>query len=542
MAVTTHAAVQGSDRKAQPGARALGPSNPNSTIEVLVKLRRKKELPDLTGRPAKAMTRDELAADYGASQKDIDAVVQAFAKFGLTKVAADAATRTVRLSGSVAKMEAAFQVKLFDYAHPSGNYRGRVGRLHVPIELHQIVRGVFGLDNRRVARRRRQPVSDTAPARSVASPPAAGWYIPSQLASHYNFPPGDGGGQTVGIIEFGGGYFPDDLQQFCSMAGVAMPTVNVASTDGISTSRKDGQEGEVMLDIEVVAGICPKATIAVYFAHFTEHGWITVLDATVQDKVNNPGALSISWGYAEDADIWTAQAMNEVNEALKEAAVLGITVCVAAGDDGSSDAISDGNAHVDFPSSSPYALAVGGTTITALDGSQADICWKEGDGLRADSGGSTGGGVSAVFARPNWQEALTIQSVNPGAMAGRCVPDLAADADWNASPYLLVVDGGAQPNGRTSAATPLIASLITLINAARPSGQRIGYLTPVLYQPVSGGGIGAVTIGQTGCTDVVAGDNTTAHAGGYAAGPGYDAVSGWGTPNGQKLLAALPAP
>jgi kumamolisin len=258
----------------------------------------------------------------------------------------------------------------------------------------------------------------------------------------------------------------------------------------------------------------------------------------MQDKTNNPGVLSVSWGFAEDADIWTNQAMTQVNETLKEAALLGITVCVAAGDDGSSDAISDGHAHADFPSSSPYVLAVGGTTIPVKGGTQPDICWKEGDGLRADQGGSTGGGVSAVFPRPNWQEGVTIKSVNPGAILGRCVPDIAANADWNASPYLLVVDGGAQPNGGTSAATPLWASLVTLINGARGAGKRIGYLTPLLYQTVSGG-VGGPTIGQAGCTDVVSGNNVTDKIGGYSATPAYDAVSGWGTPNGAELLKAV---
>ncbi|MGO9261493.1 MAG: S8 family serine peptidase [Bryobacteraceae bacterium] len=289
-----------------------------------------------------------------------------------------------------------------------------------------------------------------------------------------------------------------------------------------------------MLDIEIVSGVCPKGTIVVYFAQFTEQGWITILDAVMQDSQNDPGVISCSWGLAEDIDVWTVQAMTQINESLQEAAQLGITVCVAAGDDGSSDAVTDGKAHVDFPGSSPYVLSVGGTTIPVKGGAGPDIVWKEGDGLRADNGGSTGGGVSAEFPRPTWQSAITIQSVDPGAIVGRSVPDLAANADWNASPYLLVVDGKSQANGGTSAATPLCASLVALINAQRGAGKRLGYLTPLLYQAQGGG-----TIGSAGCTDVVSGNNVTDKIGGYSAGPGYDAVSGWGTPNGKNLLAAL---
>jgi kumamolisin len=537
-AAETHAVIDGSQRVPLSGARALGRTNPHATIEVTLKLRRKKPLPELNDRPKRPMTREQLAAKYGASKSDIDKVTKAFKKLGLKTMDADEATRTVRLSGTVAAMEQAFVVKLFNYAHAGGNYRGRVGSLHVPVEVQDIVEGAFGLDNRRVARRRRHPVRDTSSARrSLAGVPPS-WYRPAQLAAHYNFPTGDGTGQTVGLLEFGGGYFPADLQQFCNLANVNVPTVLAISTDGTSTSAKDGAEGEVMLDVEVVAGVCPQSKIVIYFAEWTEQGWITALDAAIADAQNNPGVISISWGAPEDTDIWTRQAMTQVNETLLEAAHLGVTVCVAAGDDGSSDADNDGQAHVDFPSSSPYALAVGGTTIRKKGGSQPDVVWFEGDGLRNDGGGSTGGGVSSVTPRPTWQAKLDIPSVNHGAIVGRIVPDLSANADWNASPYLLVVDGQAEPNGGTSAAAPLLAALVALINSKRSARNRIGYLTPVLYQPRGGGG--GKPVGALGCTDVVSGNNNTAHAGGYSAGPGYDAASGWGTPDGAKLEAALP--
>jgi kumamolisin len=533
---STHTVVNGSERTPLPGATATARANASATIEVTLKLRRKKALPSLTERPASSMTREDLAANYGAAKADIDKVVQVFSKFNLKMIELNPASRSIRLSGTIAAMEEAFQVKLFNYAHQSGNYRGRVGPVHVPAEVMDIVQGVFGLDNRRVARPRRQPVRDHSLARSASVPSA--WYIPSELASHYNFPAGDGNGQTVGLLEFGGGYFPDDLKKFCSLANIRTPPkVTTVSTDGTPTDSRDGAEGEVMLDVEVVAGICPKADIVVYFAEWSEQGWITALDAAIHDGKNDPGVLSISWGYAEDADIWTVQAMTQVNDTLQDAAAVGITVCVAAGDDGSSDAVSDGNAHVDFPASSPYVLAIGGTTIPKKGGNGPDIVWKEGDGLRSDNGGSTGGGVSAVFPRPDWQKGVTIKSVNPGSIVGRCIPDLAANADWNASPYLLVVDGKKQPNGGTSAATPLVAALLTLINASRPTGKRVGYLTPLLYQT---NGAGNMTCGAAGCTDVQSGDNTTDQIGGYSAGPGYDAVTGWGTPDGVRLAQAMP--
>ena len=540
LSASAYTAIGDSQRLPLPDAEATSAANPHQIIDVMIKIRRKKELPDLTGRPATTMTRDELAATYGATQEDAQKVIAALKPFGLQPTGTDLATRTVTFTGTVAEMENAFLVKLFNYSHPDGNYRGRTGYLHIPKELDGIITGVFGLDNRRVARRKKHVTTHLANQAATTSIPAS-WYTSAELGTHYSFPPGDGSDQAVGLLEFGGGYFPDDLEHFCQLANISEPTIVPISVDGTSTSAKDGAEGEVMMDIEVIAGVCPKSTIVVYFAAFTEKGWIAAIDKATQDRQNNPGVISASWGNPESVYVWSASAMNAINETLKEAALLGVTVCIAAGDDGSSDAdTKDGLAHVDFPSSSPYALAVGGTTIPKKGVQQPDIVWFEGSGMRnqKDPSGSTGGGVSAVFPRPSWQSAINIPSVNPGAITGRVIPDIAANADWVASPYLLVVDGGAQGNGGTSAATPLVGALITLINATLKAPNRTGYLAPLLYGAAPGGAAGS-TVGSTCCTDVTSGDNKTATAGGYSAGPGYDAASGWGTPIGTALAAAI---
>ncbi len=528
--------IPGSERRALPGARILKRTNPRLKIEVLLKLRRARRLPELNHRPPTIMTRKQLASRFGASKADIAAVIRAFDKLKIATASSDRATRTVRLRGTVGQMEKAFATRLFDYAHEDGDYRGRVGPVHVPDEIKHVVEAVFGLDSRIVARRRR--LSAHAGSRVTAAMMTAAWYTSKRLAAHYSFPDGDGAGQTIGLLEFGGGYFSSDLRQYCKLAGIDMPRVTTVSVGGTSTSRRDGTQGEVMLDVEVVAGVCPKAAIAIYFAPWTEEGWIAGLDAILQDEKNDPGVVSVSWGNAEDTDIWTDQAIAQINEMLKEAAYRGITVCVAAGDDGSSDGVDDGLAHVDFPGSSPYALSVGGTTIRSADGNNLEMVWKDGEGLRSRHGGSTGGGVSGVFARPAWQKDVKIKSVNRGAIIGRCVPDVAANADWNSSPYLLVVDRKPQPNGGTSAASPLWAALVTLINAKRRAASWVGYLTPLLYQRA--GRKDRETIGALGCNDISSGDNATAMAGGYRAGRGYDAASGWGTPNGLKLLSLLP--
>jgi kumamolisin len=545
MAGTSHVVLPGSHRAPSRHARVLGVADPDHWVEVTLKLRRKEPLPEVVGRPAVPMSRAELGAKYGASEQDVEAVKRAFEPYGLEVVEANPAARSVRLGGPAHAMEKAFQVKLLRYAHPRGNYRGRVGAIEIPAALKGVVLGVFGLDERPVVKPRmtRGTIASPAVSRGLAMPTAQAaqkrraWFFPADLAAVYQFPPGDGSGQSIGLLEFGGGFFPDDLDAFCQAAKVSVPNVVPISVDGMPTDAQDGAEGEVMLDVEVVAGVCPQATIPIYFAPFTEQGWVDVLDAAIHDDANAPTVLSISWGLAEDDPDWSQGAIDTINEQFKVAALGGITILVASGDDGSGDQEQDGHAHVDFPASSPYVVGVGGTKLQLRQGKPVEVVWKDGDGTRADGGGSTGGGVSMKFPRPAWQN-VSVPSVNPGAIDGRVVPDVAAEAqtDGRTTGYFMVVDGRAQLNGGTSAAAPLWASLVARVNAPL-GGKRVGYLTPVLYQQAQGGG----TVGSVGCTDITSGNNITAAVGGYSAGPGYDAVTGWGSPLGTRLLEALKA-
>ena len=399
MTDTPFIAVPGSERTPAFGATATRAADAEAWLEVTLKLARKAPLPAVDSRPPGMLSATEVGAQYGASDAAIKRVSDTFTGLGLTLLASDAATRTVKLGGPVHVMEDAFQVKLMQFDGIRGPYRGRIGALHVPAALANDIVGVFGLDNRRAVRRRpdgghkRHAIDHTASAAKKRP-----WFFPSELATAYDYPDGDGSGQTIGLLEFGGGYFPDDLAKFGQAAGLAsLPTVVAISVDKMPTDTNDEATGEVMLDVEVLAGLCPKATIPVWFSQFTEKGWVDALDAAMHDAKYKPQVLSISWGYAEDVSVWTASAVAQVNEALQEAALMGITICVAAGDDGSSDGINDGHAHVDFPCSSPYVLAVGGTLLRT-GAKRSERAWKDGDGLRADNGGSTGGGVSARIA------------------------------------------------------------------------------------------------------------------------------------------------
>ena len=525
-----HVTLPGSLRAMRPGARVLGVADPDEWIEVTIKVRRKKALPEVGKTGLKPLSVKELEAQYGANPADIATVRTVLTGFGVKVLKEDAMSCSILVGATAEVWESVFLVRLFHYAHSEGNYRGRKGELRLPAELGDIVIGVFGLDNRKMVKRR--PIHRRRVSLNLAGAAAANrtWFYPAELATIYSFPAGDGQGQTVGLLEFGGGYFPDDLAAFCQDADVSVPTVQTVSVNNTPTDAKDGAEGEVMLDVEVVAGVCPASTIVVYFSSFDESGWVNAMDTAIHDQTNPLTVISCSWGYAEDAPgAWSAGAQTAINDSLQAATLLGITVCVAAGDDGSDDQVGDGHAHVDFPSSSPYVLAVGGTTLKVSSaGKITETAWKDGDGLRKDNGGSTGGGVSTIFPRPSWQT-VSIQSINPGSIEGRVVPDVAADASANTG-YWTVVDGQGGASGGTSAAAPLWASLIARLNAGL--GVSVGFLSPLLYQ-------GTTPLGQTACRDITSGNNDTASIGGYSAGPGYDAVTGWGAPIGTALENGL---
>ncbi|HET9895614.1 MAG TPA: S53 family peptidase [Streptosporangiaceae bacterium] len=289
---------------------------------------------------------------------------------------------------------------------------------------------------------------------------------------------------------------------------------------------------EVMMDVEIVAALCPAANISVLFAPFTQKGWIDLLNAVQAARPTVPVALSISWGLAEDSQNWSHSAVREINLRLQAAAMQGITVCVASGDDGAGDQVQDGRAHVNFPATSPFVLAVGGTMMSGTPLREV-VWWDEPGDRSVQGGGSTGGGVSTIFTRPDWQ-AVQVPSLNPGSIDGRVVPDVAALAGQPF--YDLIFLGQDSPNGGTSAATPLWAALLARIAAASNGAVARRFLTPLLYASSSDG----PPVGAAGCTDITTGDNKSPGIpGGYQAGTGYDAVSGWGTPIGTRRLQLL---
>jgi len=270
-----------------------------------------------------------------------------------------------------------------------------------------------------------------------------------------------------------------------------------------------------MLDIEVAGAVAPGASIVVYFAPNTDQGFHDAIAAAAHDTQRHPSIISISWGQSEDA--WTPQARDAMNTALEDAAAMGVTVTVAAGDDGASDGASDGTLHVDFPSSSPFVLGCGGTKLVASGTTiTTEQVWNE----LASNEGATGGGVSDVFPLPDYQKNAGVPKQAKTGAVGRGVPDVSGDADPTTG-YVVRVDGKNTVIGGTSAVAPLWAGLTALIN--QQLGQSIGFLNPLIYQ-----------ISPSAFRDIVIGNNA-----GYSAGQNWDACTGLGSPNGTALVKAL---
>lgn len=517
----------GNEAQVAAESTCLGACDPTETIHVTVMLRRQEEqhldtlLKGLArGDPnAKPVTREAFAQRFGAAPADV-AKLEAFARgHQLTVARVDPAQSVVVLAGTVAQVEAAFGVTLQRFEHRTiGQYRARTGAITLPDDLSDTVTAVLGLDTRPAAR----PHFRFRPPFQPALGGAAVTFTPPQLAALYDFPAGDGAGQCIALIELGGGYAPDDINRYFNGLGLAKtPTlvdVNVGAGRNAPTGDPNGPDGEVALDIEVAGAIAPGATIAVYFAQNSDAGFIQAVNQAVHDTANRPSVISISWGGPEAA--WSSQSLQAFNRVLQSAAAVGVTVCAASGDSGSDEGLQDGVNHVDFPASSPYALACGGTTLQALPGQgiRAETVWND----TASGGGASGGGVSTVFDLPAWQQGLSVTASDGGQtspLAKRGVPDVAGDASPQTG-YEVSVAGTAAVMGGTSAVAPLWAALIARINAA--AGSAAGWLNPTLY--ANPGALRDVTQGNNGA---------------YAASPGWDACTGLGSPDGAKLAAAL---
>jgi kumamolisin len=570
--------ISGSNRRVVPNARLVGPSEPTKRLRLSVYVRRNpaevlraqatldalKKTP-----PAKRTYPDRATVEqqFGADPTDLKAVADWAKKQNLAVISESPRTRRIQLEGTIAAISAAFDIQVNEYEHPKhGRYRSRQGVISTPPELHGIIEGVFGIDNRRVARSRRRgsgvrpasPDTFTAPPATKGAARAQeafaklanqwpGTFFPPQVAALYGYPPGTtGAGQNVAIFAFNGaieagqdphgGYSAAALKTyFVDVLGGSMPTIkdvvvsgqgNIPGPDSPASSQRGDATGEVMLDMCVVGSCAPGANLFMYFTEFTTQGWVDALNEAITDD-NAISVISISYGNPEDDPdgLWTPMGVQTVSQAFEQSIAHGITVFCASGDDGSGDGATSG-AHVDFPASSPNVTGVGGTKLVASSATVIgdESVWNE----VSLNEGAGGGGISTVFSKPDFQGDVTLPASASGAThLGRGVPDVAAVADPVTGVVVMHVSGKhLEPIGGTSASAPLWAALIARVNEGLK--KPCGFLNTALY-----------ALGPNSGSNHAFNDITEGNNGAYEAGPGWDACSGWGSPNGQRLLDAL---
>jgi kumamolisin len=541
MKMAVYVPLPGSKRSLLPNSRPVGAIDPSEVDSITVRVRSggdvkalEKRVYEQSKKPLKERTylsREELAKKHGASAEDLDLVEHFAQQHNLMVVHRSSAERSIVLRGKLGDLLSAFPTDLQMYHHSTGAYRGRRGEISVPQSLDKVVTGVFGFDTRprhRSARKQRATPAD--------GPGGDNGVAATEFAKRYNFPTSyqgttlDGTGQTIAIIELGGGYRASDLKIFFNEIGVAQPKVSAISVDhaGHNATTPDSADGEVMLDIEVAGAVAPGANIAVYFApNNGDKGFIDAVSAAVHDTERNPDVISISWGGPESTT--DQQGVDAFHELFVAAAAAGVTVCVASGDHGTADLDAqdwDQKIHVDHPAVDDMVLGCGGTQIDS-DGN--DVVWNDGTAFDVNvpggGGWASGGGISAgVIAVPSYQAGanlpVSIDTGNPG----RGVPDIA----MSATNYFTRVDSSEGASGGTSAVAPLMSALVVLLNQAK--GKNVGFLNPFLYANVAKGVVHDVTEGTNAITNTLKG---------YDAGPGWDACTGLGTPDGAAILKNL---
>jgi len=551
--------LEGSERRPSPSARLVGPADPKERFSVTIALRRRPDGEPMPGpeyfrktppRSRPRLSEAEFAKKYGASNQDIKKVTDFASKSGLKVEDTNAAQRSVVVSGTAEQMSKAFGISLGKYEHQvsrgngekpfSETYRGRDGFIHVPRDLAAVIVGVFGLDNRRITKR------------NSGDPPNTNPLTVPQIAKLYNFPTNSAAGQTIAIFSEQG-YQTADITKYFSVLGLTMPTVSDVTVDASNDGTGDP---ETTQDICIAGSAAPGAAIAVYFTTYSQGGWADLIKRVIHPLAGDPvcSVLSSSFYVSNGDDLATLTAegvstgwITAVSGWFQDAAIQGVTICIASGDTGTDSKVGDGKAHVQYPASDPWVLTAGGTTVGNVSGTSFDeYVWNDTTTVMGFlPTGATGGGVSDFFTAASsyasefaYQAGASVPgSLNDGHV-GRGVPDVAANASVNSGYPIPLATAGLLgipnpfPGSGTSAAAPLWAGLIAVINAAL--GENVGFVNPALYE-----------IGEAGFRDILGApgpaDNGLNGVAGYPAGAGWDACTGWGSPNGGALLSSLHA-
>jgi hypothetical protein len=473
----------------------------------------------------------EIAARFGPTLEEYGRVRRWFRARGFTVVADSPYRVTLTLTGTAAQAEAALGTRVRRFRRLGRRHHAPVLEPVLPASIAASVRGLYGLDDLPKFRpqfRALAPVGDGDSALGPQDFAAAYGAVPLQASGL------TGAGTSIAVVARSN--FDDgDIALFSTLFGIPLRPVRKLADprDDPGILGREGEETEVLIDTQWAGALAPGAQVNVVIS--TPSGDIPeALAKAVTDREGD--VITISFGLCEP--LAPSILVTELFDAYYAIAnAQGQTVLVASGDSGATECAPDDRQTlaVNALASSPHAVAVGGTSFTlAPDGSLPqpldEVVWN-------DAAGASGGGTSAVFARPRYQLVPGL----PG-LERRALPDVALAGSPSTPGYVIVEDGRPRIIGGTSAGAPAFAGLLALVNerlAATHGTSGLGHLLPALYA------LGSEQVrGLRGPVfrDVTSGTNGFAGAPGFAAAPGYDLATGWGAPLADALAAALEGP
>lgn len=553
---------------AAPAASASTPQQIQIVLPLNANLSGLARFATAVGTPGSADYRDfqpfaVLAQRFGAPTSTRRRVASYLRRAGASEVRIDPSGLFVVATMPPALAERLFATPLKTVREVSGRrYLAPAGAVSLPSSLRGLITGVVGLDTQPLSapslRRATlahaaqgfdgQPSTAYLPASGSTAGCGAGQstggFTPNQYLTAYGLTQLHdeglrGAGERVALVEVDG-FRTSDLSTFARCFSVGIPRLHAF---GVGVNHPLTPGPEATLDVEVLSAAAPRlAGIDVYETTADAAGSLQAFVAPLENAGFKPQVISASLGLCEQ-DIRAALGQAGIKTAEGEfelAAAGGISVLAASGDSGSADCTEqDGTPRdflaVNFPASSPWVTAVGGTNFVLNSANRIldEEVWNDTD---QSAGSAGGGGTSILFARPSYQDGTVTAS-------NREVPDVSMLADI-APGYAVYCTAGECLNGApspwqavggTSAATPLLAGGVALVDQLLREHQRadIGQFNPLLYR------IGSSSLAGSVFRDVTQYGNDVGPyipgngkpLGCCTAGPGYDDASGWGSAN-----------
>ncbi len=427
----------------------------------------------------------------------------------------------VKVNGTAAEMQKAFNMKLVDVKHAdTGNlFQAQVGDIKLPNDLANVVDNVTGLDQHPIAQMKMRLLNDA----QAPKPREFGGYTGDEVAKAAGTPDTStlGAGRKAIIMELGGAVNKSDMSYFTDNGLSKVPTITSKAIDGasITSDGPNGADGEVALDYQNIGMAAPKATQEVVFAPNNDQGMPDVLLYAANEAKVKPDVVSISWGSPESN--WTPSSVQAMEAAAKQAVLKGINIFAASGDNGSEDGVGDSMAHADYPAASAYITGTGGSRLVLKGGKvSSESVWNDGA-----QGGAGGGAPSSLFKTPDFQKGVAdnIVDVNGKPTGTRGVPDVSGVADPQTG-FKVRVDGQDATIGGTSAEAPMYSARWMRIKNAfkeQTGSELTGDFKDLLYK--------AYADNANVVRDITKGGNDmNGDVGGFNAGAGYDLASGLG--------------